>query len=315
MSKRREIEVSVVIPVTHRYHEVTKLYRDYKAGLETTGRGVEFIFVLDSSLPQAREELEKLKAEGEPLKLVVLGKSYGESTAMAAGASSASGDVIMTLPAFRQVAPEEIGRVLEALSDDVDMVVARRYPRRDPLHNRIASKIFHGLLRTTFDFSLEDLGCNVRVFRRGILDELQIQGDMRIFLPLLAHEQGFKVIECCAAQASSDALGRIYSPAVYLRSLLDILTFIFLVRFTKRPLRFFGVVGAMVFSLGGIATLWLVFERLFLDVALADRPALFLASLMIVLGIQMLAVGLIGELIIFTHAKDIKEYNIAEIVE
>ena len=71
----------------------------------------------------------------------------------------------------------------------------------------------------------------------------------------------------------------------------------------------------MVFSLGGIATLWLVFERLFLDVALADRPALFLASLMIVLGIQMLAVGLIGELIIFTHAKDIKEYNVAEIVE
>ncbi len=309
------VDVSVIIPVTRRHDEIEGLLHDYKARLEASGRRFEFIYVLDAGLPDVRKSLEKLQSEGEALKFIVLAKWYGEGTAMAAGIANASGDIILTLPAFRQILPEEISKVLDALAEDVDMVVARRYPRRDPLFNRLASKVFHGLLHLTFDFSFEDLGCHVRAFRRAILDNLQVHGDYGVFLPLLAHDQGFKVVECNAAQASGDTFGRVYSPKVYLQRLLDILTFVFLVRFTKKPLRFFGLVGTLVFVIGGLATIWLVFERLVLGVALADRPALFLASLMIVLGIQMLAVGLIGELIIFTHAKDIKEYNIAEIVE
>jgi hypothetical protein len=234
---------------------------------------------------------------------------------MAAGFANSTGDIILTLPAFRQVQSEELGKILDTLSGDAEMVVAQRYPRLDPMFNRMASNVFHGLLRMTLEFPFGDLGCGVRAFKREILDELHIYGDLEVFLPLLAHDQGFKVVECRVAQARDDAFRRVYSPKVYLQRLLDILTFIFLVRFTKKPLRFFGLLGALVFAVGGIATLWLVVERLFFGVALADRPALFLASLMIVLGIQMLAVGLIGELIIFTHAKDIKEYAISEIIE
>ena len=315
MTAKEDRLVSVIIPVTTRHSEVADLLREYKAGLENTGHSYEFVYVLDSGLPRVRESLEKLKAEGEPLKVVILAKWFGEGTALAAGFANSVGDIVLTLPAFRQVQPDEIGRLLELLADETDMVVAQRYPRLDPTFNRIASKIFHALLRTTLDFPFGDLGCGVRAFKRKILDELQVYGDLAVFLPLLAHQQGFKVAECRTAQARDDAFRRVYSPKIYLQRLLDILTFIFLVRFTKKPLRFFGLVGTTIFAIGGIATLWLVFERLFLGVALADRPALFLASLMIVLGIQMLAVGLIGELIIFTHAKDIKEYNIAEIIE
>jgi glycosyltransferase involved in cell wall biosynthesis len=315
MKASEKIEVSVVIPVTRRYDEVAGLLREYKSGLEKTGRRFEFVYVLDTGLPEVRDSLEKLKAEGEPLKVIVLAKWFGEGTAMAAGFANSTGDVILTLPAFRQVQPDEVGRILDNLSDDIDMVVAQRYPRLDPTFNRIASKVFHALLRTTLDFPFGDLGCGVRAFKRKILDDLHIYGDLEVFLPLLAHQQGFKVVECRTAQARDDAFRRIYSPKIYVQRLLDILTFIFLVRFTKKPLRFFGLVGASIFAVGGVATLWLVLERLFFGVGLADRPALFLASLMIVLGIQMLAVGLIGELIIFTHAKDIKEYDISEIIE
>ena len=122
-------------------------------------------------------------------------------------------------------------------------------------------------------------------------------------------------MEVNASQASEDSARRVYSVKLYFQRLTDILTIFFLAKFTKKPLRFFGLIGVVIFLLGGFWTLWLVVERIFMGVALADRPALVLASLLIVLGIQMLAVGLIGELIIFTHAKDMKEYTVSEIVD
>lgn len=310
-----KVEVSIIIPVTRRYDDVARLFREYKAGIETTGHSYEFVYVLDVNLPEVRTTLEELKAEGDAIKIIVLARWFGEGTALTAGFANSSGDLILTLPAFSQIQVNEIAGILEAASGENDMVVARRFPRRDSKFNVIASKIFHFLLRSMVAFPFRDLGCNVRAFNRHVLDELHIYGDQHLFLPLLAHMQGFKVIEREAAQAPSDTFRRVYSLNVYVQRLLDILTIIFLARFTKKPLRFFGLVGFSTLAVGGFATLWLVAERLFFGVALADRPALVLASLMIVLGIQMLAIGLIGELIIFTHAKDIKEYVISEIVE
>ena len=105
-----------------------------------------------------------------------------------------------------------------------------------------------------------------------------------------------------------------YSPRVYVRHVLDILTVFFLVRFTKRPLRFFGTIGSIVFFVGAVVLTYVIFERVFFDVALADRPALLLSSLFVVLGLQVFALGLLGELIIFTNAKDIKEYTIEKVI-
>jgi hypothetical protein len=130
----------------------------------------------------------------------------------------------------------------------------------------------------------------------------------------MAHRQGFRVIELDVTQSESDKYRRIYAPGVYVRRLLDLLTIFFLVKFTKKPLRFFGLVGTTLFGLGVVSSLYLIIERLFFAVNLADRPALFLSSLLIVLGVQIIAIGLIGEIIIFTHAKDLKEYKIDKII-
>jgi hypothetical protein len=116
------------------------------------------------------------------------------------------------------------------------------------------------------------------------------------------------------AQSEKDIHRRIYAPGLYVRRLLDLLTIFFLIKFTKKPLRFFGLVGTTLSGLGVISSLYLVGERLFLDISLADRPALILSSLLIVLGVQVIAIGLIGEIIIFTHAKDLKEYKIDRII-
>jgi hypothetical protein len=145
--------------------------------------------------------------------------------------------------------------------------------------------------------------------------ELPLYGDQHRFLPLLAARLGFRIGEVNVAQSRKEKFWRLYRPGVYPRRLLDLLTVFFLIKFTKKPLRFFGLIGAATFLLGGLLTLYLVIERLFFGVPLAQRPALLLSSLLVVLGVQIFALGLIGELIIFTHAKDIKEYTIDEIIK
>jgi glycosyltransferase involved in cell wall biosynthesis len=308
------VQLSVIIPVTRRYDPVDKLFEAYRKGIEPSGLDFEFIYVLDGGNPDVQASLQKLKQAGAPIKIVVLAKSFGDATALNMGFAQAKGDTILTLPAFAQVKAEALAEILAAL-EGKDMVVACRHPRRDSKFNVFSAQAFNGLLRRMLDISFRDLGCGVRVFKRKILDEISLYGDQALFLPVLAHLQGFKVMEVNASQASEDSARRVYSVKLYFQRLTDILTIFFLAKFTKKPLRFFGLIGVVIFLLGSLWTLWLAVERIFMGVALADRPALVLASLLIVLGIQMLAVGLIGELIIFTHAKDMKEYTVSEIVD
>ena len=146
-------------------------------------------------------------------------------------------------------------------------------------------------------------------------DEIPLYGDQHRFLPALARQRGFRIAEVELRQSEKDMFRGRYRVREYLHRLLDILTVFFLVRFTKKPLRFFGTLGFIAASVGALFTLVLVVQRLFFDMPLADRPALLLASLLIVLGVQTFALGLIGELIIFTHASAMKEYTIRRVIQ
>ena len=154
----------------------------------------------------------------------------------------------------------------------------------------------------------------MRAFKREIAQEVTIYGDQHRFLPVLASRRGFKVRELKVGQSPKDQFRGVYRPREYVHRLLDIFTVFFLVRFTKKPLRFFGMIGSVTLAIGVVFVLYLVIERLFMDVPLAERPALLLSSLLVVLGVQILALGLIGELIIFTHARELKEYTVDEII-
>jgi len=308
------IELSVIVPVTERYDEVEPLYQSYKSGITATGKRHEFIYVLDGEHPDVLSTLQKLREVGEPIRIITLAKWFGEATALTAAFEKALGNVILTLPAYSQVEASEISRFVAAL-DHYDMVIGRRWPRIDPRFNQAQARVFHWLLKLVTHASFQDIGCAVRVFKRRVVDEVSLYGDQHRFLPLLAQRQGFRVLELNVAQSRADAAPRIYGPGVYIRRILDLLTTFFLVKFTKKPLRFFGLLGCGAIFLGGIFTLYVIIERLFFGVPLADRPALLLGSLLVVLGIQIFAIGLIGEIVIFTHAKDLKEYTIERIVE
>lgn len=305
-------ELTVIIPVTERYDPVSELFHEYKKGIEATGQSYEIIYVLDGDRPEARKELSRL-LENEHITVITLAKWFGESAALNAAFSKSSGKILLTLPAYQQIEAGEIPALVAAVAEN-DMVLARRWPRKDSLINRLQAKAFNLMLKPISDLRIHDIGCSARAFRRSVIEEVNIYGDLHRFFPIIAHRQGFKVTEIDVAQSEKDVFRRIYSPGLYIRRLLDLLTVFFLVKFTKKPLRFFGLVGTTLFALGLAATLYLVTERLFFDIALAGRPALVLSSLLIVLGIQIIAIGLIGEIIIFTHARDMKEYRIDKII-
>jgi hypothetical protein len=148
-----------------------------------------------------------------------------------------------------------------------------------------------------------------------VLEETQLYGEQHGFLPLLAANVGFNVVEVDVPQARRDAARRVQRPRSYVHRLVDILSVFFLSRFTQRPLRFFGPVGAGCTVAGLIGLAIVVVQRLFFSMPLAERPALILSSLFVALGLQVLAIGLIGELIVFIHARSMRQYRVREIIE
>ncbi|VAW52950.1 hypothetical protein MNBD_GAMMA05-1888 [hydrothermal vent metagenome] len=307
-----KIELSIIVPVSGRHDPVTELYKEYKQAVESTGKSFEFIYVLDGRYPEVLADLIKLQ-ETNSITVITLAKWFGETTALNTAFKQASGDIFLTLPAYQQMEGADIPQLIKSL-EDCDMVLARRYPRKDSIINRLQSRLFNFLLRFATDLKINDAGCSIRAFTRDIAENVHIYGDLHRFFPVIAHQHGYRIIETNVTQAEKDRHRRVYSPGIYIRRLLDLLTIFFLIKFTKKPLRFFGLVGTTLLAFGGLGTLLLIVQRLFFDMSLADRPALILTSLLVVLGVQIIAIGLIGEIIIFTHAKDIKEYKIDKII-
>jgi len=308
-------ELSAIIPVGARHTDLEELYADYRRGLALTGKSFEVVFVLDGALPQEAAALERLSARGEPVSIVRLTRRFGESTALMAGFQTTQGRIIVTLPAYQQIEASEIGKLVRAVEESADLAISHRWPRAGGRWESFRRSVFHRLIARATGQPYRDLGCAARCMRRRVLEELALYGDQHRFLPVLAYRQGFRVVEIDVRQSARDRFNGAYRPREYVHRALDIFTVFFLARFTKKPLRFFGMIGAVTLGLGVLLNLWLAIEKLALGHALADRPALLLGSLLMVLGMQVFALGLLGELIIFTHAREIKDYQIEEIIE
>lgn len=306
--------LSVIVPVGGRRADLREIYAEYKAGVAAVGLPYEFIFVLDGPHVQAARMLQELLNEGEEITVLTLTRTFGESAALMAGFERASGDGIVTLPAYHQIEGGEIRKLVAALSDS-DVAIGHRWPRYGGLFDRARRAVFHGLVNFVTSSSFRDLGCGARALRRQVVEELDLYGDQHRFIAILAGRLGFRISEVDIAQSPRDRWTRIYRPREYARHFLDVFSVFFLVRFTKRPLRFFGMLGAATFGVGALVMVWLSIQRLFLDQQLADRPALLLGALLVVLGMQIFALGLLGELIIFTHARGMKDYRVEEVIQ
>jgi hypothetical protein len=292
-----------VVPVTEEPSDIAACLERYRAGLAPLARPLRFVVVLDGPRPRALEGLKELRRQGWAIEILALPHPLGEAAALAVGLGHAGAGTVLTLPAEPQADPAELPRLVEAL-DGCDMVVAAR--------GGGGRGKLDWLLRRLLKSPFKDVRSTVRVMRGEVAAELNPYGNQHRFLPLLAQSQGFVVREISARPAATPGRRR---RGPQWSVLLDVLTIWFLLRFLKKPFRFFGGVGLAVLALGGLATLWLVAQRLFWGVPLADRPALILSTLLVVLGLQIIAVGLIGELITFAWAKELKDYKVERVVE
>jgi glycosyltransferase involved in cell wall biosynthesis len=307
------LPLSVIMPVGNRHaQDIAALYAEYKSGLAAVETSYEFIVVLDGPRPDVAAALQRLLARGENLIVISLTKRFGEATALMAAFQRASGRAILTLPAYHQIQGGEIGKLVRAL-DKADLAIGRRWPRVGSRFEVLRRNAFHRLIAAGGQ-RFNDLGCGARAMKRRVLEEISLYGDQHRFLPVLASRQGFRIVEIDVAQSPLDRYDDGYPMREYAHRVLDIISVFFLVRFTKKPLRFFGMVGATTFVIGALLVAYLAIDRLVFLHPLRDRPALLLSSLLVVLGMQLFALGLLGELIIFTHARDIKDYQIDEVI-
>lgn len=303
--------VSVIVPVGERPEPLRGLYEEFAAALRQPGWTYEFLFVCEPYHAAMADSLADLVRTGEPIRVLRAAQPLGEAALLKLGAQHATAPVVVTLPAYRRVAASSLPGLVERVEAGADLVVARRWPRRDSWINRVQNRIFHGLLRRVADPGVRDVACGVRAMRRDLLLEISLYGDFFRFLPLLAWRDGYRVEEQDAPQHERDRQPRVYSPGVYVRRLLDILGIYFLLRFTHKPLRFFGLIGGASAAGGGVILSVLFVQRMG-GQALADRPLLLLGVLLLVLGVQAIALGLVGEIIVHLHAATIRTYRVAD---
>lgn len=302
--------ISVVVPVSERPAELTGLYREYSEPLRKLGFQFEFVFVLEPWFDSLGAPLAKLAEAGEAVKVLQLGQVAGEASLMNLGVEHAKGDVIIALPAYHRVEASSLPQLLERLDEDTDLVIARRWPRRDSWINRLQNLVFHWLIGRVAAARIQDVASGVRVMRRELIEQIPLYGDFYRFLPVLAVREGYRVVEVPCPQHVADTSARVYSPGVYVRRLIDIFGLFFLLRFTEKPLRFFGLLGGLLSAVGIVVLAVIAVQRL-LGQDLADRPLLLLGVLLLVLGVQAIALGLIGEIVVHLHAHRRLPYRLA----
>ncbi len=306
------VDVSVIVPVIERPAPLGSLYREYSEPLRRRGRKVEFIFVSATWLPAAKEAVLELARTGEPVQLLDLGQNPGEAGLIRVALEHCSGRIVITLPAYHRIEAGALPALVDCVDAGADLVVARRWPRRDSWLNQLQNRVLHRLISGLTNDQVHDVACGVRAMRRDFLRELPVYGDFFRFLPLLAMREGFAVEEIDAPQHPADRGPRVYSPGIYLRRLIDVFGLLFLLRFTDKPLRFFGLVGSLLSMAGMVILAFGAFERVFAGKGLADRPLLLLAVLLIVLGAQAVALGLIGEIIVHLQSRHAPSYRVAD---
>lgn len=306
--------VSVVVPVNSTNVVLSELVEGYSRPLREAGYPFEIVLVLDGVEEHLAPQAKAL-SDDYPLKTVVLhGGGLGESVALTAGVDAAQADLIINAPQYLQAEPEDMIKVVKTLETGAEFVATWRHPRVDPWLNRIQSRVFNIVMGVLIGNRFHDLNSGLRGMHRRVLDEVKIYGDLYRFLPVLAQRQGFKVAEVKLRHREERGRTGFYGVGVYVRRVLDLLAISFLTRFRERPLRFFGMIGLVAIVFGLAMTAWPVWEKVVWDVSWSNRPIFVIGGVLIAFGMQLIGFGLVGEIIIFTQAHHMEDYQVEQVL-
>ena len=304
------VDVSIVVPLLNEAESLPELHRRIADALEEAGASFEVIFVDDGSRDGSFETIRQLREDDGRISAIRFRRNYGKSAALAVGFEASRGDVVVTMDADLQDDPAEVPGMVDLLGEGFDLVSGWKKTRKDPLSKRIPSKLFNRVTGIVSGLRLHDFNCGLKAYRREVVETIPVYGELHRYLPVLAHWAGFRVTETPVLHhprkhgSSKFGLGR------FTHGFFDLLTVYFVSNYTRRPLHLFGSFGLLSFVAGlGIALyltwLWLS------GVGIGTRPLLLFSVLLMVLGIQLVSMGLIAEMIAH-QARRTEDYAVRE---
>jgi glycosyltransferase involved in cell wall biosynthesis len=311
-------ELSVVIPVYNEETNIEPLYRGLKEVLEGVGLSYEIVVVDDGSTDGSFEVLRELHRGDQALKVIRLRRNFGQAAAFAAGFDRAVGETVVSMDADLQFDPADIRKLLDKIAEGYDIVSGWRVDRQEAfLTRRLPSMAANWLISRITGVKLHDYGCSLKAYRSEVIRNVQLYGELHRFIPALASSIGVRLAEVPVSHYPRRSGKSKYDLSRTLTVILDLLTVKFLLSYATRPMQVFGLLGIFSFAVGTVIAAYLSFIRLFLGSPIANRPLLLLSILLIFVGVQLVTMGLLGELTIRTYheAQGKKIYVIREMLE
>jgi glycosyltransferase involved in cell wall biosynthesis len=290
--------LSVVIPVYNEEENVQLLHERLKNVLQPLYQEYEIIFVDDGSSDKTLSLLEEIQQQDKNVMVLSLRRNFGQTAAFAAGFDFSRGDVVVTMDGDLQNDPADIPKLLSLIKDN-DLVSGWRKNRKDPfLSRRLPSIMANWLISNVTGVKLHDYGCSLKAYRRDVIKNLKLYGEMHRFIPAVASWYGVRV-----AEVETIHHPRLHGKSKYgisrtIKVVLDLITVKFLQSFSTKPIQFFGPVGVLSGFLGFLILLYLTFDKLFFSHDIGGRPLLLLGALLIIVGIQLIGMGLLGEMLV-----------------
>jgi glycosyltransferase involved in cell wall biosynthesis len=300
--RRQTLDISVVVPVLNEEESLPHLHQSLSEVLDQSGYSYEIIIIDDGSTDRSFEIMRELSAQDGHLRVVRFRRNYGQTAAFSAGFDRARGDVVITIDADLQNDPADIPALMAKMAEGYDVVSGWRVDRQDRfLDRRLPSIVANNMIRWATGVQIHDNGCSLKAYRRDVLKDVRLYGEMHRFLPALAYAAGARVTEMPVRHHP-----RRYGKAKYglsrtLKVFLDIIAVRFLMSYSTRPIHIFGLLGLLTFGVGAVILLYLAVVRLFLLQPIANRPIMLLGILLTMLGVQLVTSGLLAELVIRTY--------------
>jgi glycosyltransferase involved in cell wall biosynthesis len=294
--------LSVVVPIYNEEESIPTLYEQLTTALANLEQAYEIIAVDDGSRDRSFTLLSDIAAHDSRLRVVRFRRNFGQTAAFAAGFDRARGTYIVTIDADLQNDPNDIPRLLERAAEGYDVVSGWRANRQDPfLNRRLPSQIANGLISWATGVHLHDYGCSLKVYRTDVVKNINLYGELHRFIPAIASWQGVAVTELPVNHHARRYGRSKYGIGRTTRVLLDLITVRFLLSYSTRPMQVFGAFGLLTMLAGTLISLYLVILKLIYNLSIGDRPLLLLGVLLIIVGVQFIGFGLMGELIMRTY--------------
>jgi glycosyltransferase involved in cell wall biosynthesis len=302
MNNKNDLLLSVVVPLYNETESLTELHSQICRTCEGAGIKFEAIYVDDGSTDNSFEVLEEIHQKDNRTKVLQLRKNFGKSEALSAGFSVAEGKLIVTMDADLQDDPSEISSLINKLNEGYDLVSGWKKYRKDPLSKKLPSKLFNRVTSFLTGLRIHDFNCGLKIYKKEVTESVKVYGELHRYIPALAKWEGFCVGEIPVNHRHRKYGKTKFGFSRFTYGFLDLITVMFLSRYTKRPLHLFGLIGLLSSLSGTAITLYLIILRITRKSYLSNRPLLFIGVLLLILGIQFVSIGLLGEMITRANA-------------